>query len=354
MGHWRSASLNLSVQAFKIIVIVVLALFIVVTTQRALSHYLDQASGGSGNQEVIFTIAEQESVDDVANRLKDAGLIRSATYFKFKMRLSNADTNLRAGRFSLRQGMTVNEIIDSLTSPESVEVLEVRFQEGWRTEEYVDRLLELGLISSSEQFMDAINDGQWNYDFLASRPSDATLEGFLFPDTYQFRADATPEDVINTLLSTFDRKVPPELRAKADALGYNFYQVVSIASIIEREAVVPDERPIIASVYYNRLEQNMPLQADPTVQYAVGHPGDWWPELTQEDSDQDSPYNTYQYPGLPGPICNPSLSSIEAALNPAQTDYLYFVAKDDGSGAHVFATTYDEHLQNIQQSQAGQ
>ncbi len=336
---------KLSTQLLKVLAILVLALFIIFITQRTISHFLDGAS--SGDQTVVFTVNHEETVDQVAKNLEDQGLIQSATYFKLRIRLSNADANLKAGRFTLHQGMTVDQIIHALTTSENVEVVQVRFQEGWRTEQYADRLVQLGLISSTDQFMDAVKNGQWNEQFLSSRPSNATLEGFLFPDTYEFRAGGTAEDIIDTLLQTFDQKVPADQRAKADALGYNFYQVMAVASIIEREAVVAEERPTIASVYYNRLKEGMPLQADPTVQYAVGHPDDWWPEITQEDIDQDIPYNTYRRPGLPGPICNPSLSSIEAALNPAQTDYLYFVAKSDGSGAHAFARTYAEHQENI-------
>jgi len=151
------------------------------------------------------------------------------------------------------------------------------------------------------------------------------------------------------MLQDYGTRVPTAEQAKAQALGLNLYQVMTIASIVEREAAVPEERPIIASVYYNRIKQNMPLQADPTVQYAIGKGGDWWPEITPDDLNVQNPYNTYQSPGLPpGPICNPSLASIEAALNPAQTDYLYFVAKGDGSGQHLFAKTYEEQQQNIQ------
>lgn len=336
---------KLSAQLLKILAILVLALFIIFITQRTITHFLDGASAGS--ETVIFVVNNEETVDQVANNLEDQELIQSATYFKLKIQLSNADSNLRAGRFTLHQGMTVDQIIHALTTSEAVEVVKVRFQEGWRTEQYADQLLQVGLISSTNQFMDAIKNGQWNERFLSSRPSDATLEGFLFPDTYEFRAGGTPEDIITTLLQTFDQKVPADLRAKADGLGYNFYQVMAVASIIEREAVVGEERPVIASVYYNRLKEGMPLQADPTVQYAVGVPGNWWPEITQADIEKDISYNTYRRPGLPGPICNPSLASIEAALSPAETDYLYFVAKSDGSGAHAFAQTYAEHQENI-------
>ena len=341
--------LRLMIQALKVAAVVVLAVVVLFTAQRALTHYLDVASAQTNDQPITFTVQNNESVDSVSARLQQAGLIRSATYFKLKMRLGNSSSQLKAGQFTLHQGMSVDQIITALTTSQSVAVIEVRFQEGWRAEEYADKLVAVGLISTPDQFLNAMKSNQWNYDFLTSRTDDQTLEGYLFPDTYQFRADATPDDVINTMLQNFNTKVPPDLRAKAQALGLNFNQVMTIASIVEREAVVPAERPIIASVYYNRMKQNMPLQADPTVQYSAGKPGDWWPKVTQAALDNSSNYNTYHQPGLPpSPICNPSLASIEAALSPAKTDYLYFVAKNDGSGAHAFATTYQQQLDNIQ------
>ncbi|HUZ00429.1 MAG TPA: endolytic transglycosylase MltG [Thermomicrobiaceae bacterium] len=341
--------LRLMIQALKVAAVIVLAVVVLFTAQRSLTHYLDVASAQSGDQPITFTVQNNETVDSVSNRLQQDGLIRSATYFKLKMRLGNSSSQLKAGQFILHQGMSVDQIITALTTSESVKVIEVRFQEGWRAEEYADKLVAVGLISTPDQFLNAMKSNQWNFDFLTSRTDDQTLEGYLFPDTYQFRADATPDDVINTLLQNFNSKVPPDLRAKSQALGLNFNQVMIIASIVEREAVVPGERPIIASVYYNRMKQNMPLQADPTVQYSAGKAGDWWPKVTQAALDNSSNYNTYHQPGLPpSPICSPSLASIEAALNPSKTDYLYFVAKNDGSGSHAFATTYQEQLDNIQ------
>lgn len=345
--------LRLMIQALKVAAILVLAVAVIFISQRILFHYLDAASADNSSVPITVTISQDESVDSVAQNLHEDGLIRSSTYFKLKMRLTNKDSKLKAGTFTLRKGMTVNEIIDALTSTdEDVKVVTVRFQEGWRADEYADKLAEVGLISTPDQFLDAIKKDDYNYDFLQSRPGNASLEGFLFPDTYQFRADATPEDMINTMLENFNTKIPKDLRDRAQQLNLNFFQVLTIASIVEREAVVPSERPTIASVYYNRIKQDMPLEADPTVQYAIGQPGGWWPAVTDpHQQGADSPYNTYTHPGLPaGPICNPSQASIEAALNPDKTDYLFFVAKDDGSGGHYFAKTLEEHNANIEKA----
>jgi UPF0755 protein len=183
-------------------------------------------------------------------------------------------------------------------------------------------------------------------------PAGVSLEGFLFPDTYQLRPDATASDLVGRMLITFDERVTPEMRQQAAAQGFTLYEVLTLASIVEREAAVIEERPQIASVYLNRLSIDMMLQADPTVQYAQGYDpttGEWWNRgLTQADyTSVDSPYNTYLYAGLPpGPIANPSLSSIQAVLNPADTPYIFFRAACDGSGRHNFAITFEEHLAN--------
>lgn len=349
--------LRVMVQALKLAAVLVLAVVIVIAAQRALVARLEATSQPAGTP-VVFQVQQDESIDSIAERLHEAGLIRSPAYFKLRIRLSNADTRIRAGRFTLYTGMSVDQIIRTLTTAPGVQVVRVRFQEGWRAEQYADELVRVGILSSPQQFLDVLQASRWQtrFPFLADVPSTATVEGFLFPDTYEFRIDATPEEIVETLLQNFDRRVPAEDRAHAQELGRTFYQVLIIASIVEREAVIPEERPIIASVFYNRLRENMPLQADPTVQYALGSPQDWWPSLDNlpDLATVDSLYNTYRYAGFPpGPICNPSRASIEAALSPAQTDYLYFVTRGDGSGAHVFARTYEEHVRNIREQHGG-
>jgi UPF0755 protein len=347
--------LRFMIQTLKVSAILVLAVAIVFTSQRALSHYLDQAAERRDSTPVTFVVNNEETVESVANRLEEQGIIRSGWYFQMRMRLGSSDSQLRAGQYQLSPDMAVSEIIGEMTTSGTVGSVTVRFQEGWRTEQYAEQLVEVGLIDDPNEFLNAISENQWDYDFLTTRPADAQLEGYLFPDTYEFRGDATPEEIIHTLLETFETRVPPELQELADDLGYNFHNVITIASIIEREAVVAEERPVIASVFYNRMDQTMPLQADPTVQYVVGSPGSWWPEITQNDINRMAPHNTYQRPGIPPwPICNPGLASIEAALQPEVTDYLFFVATGDGSGAHRFAQTYEEHQQNIELARQGQ
>lgn len=343
------------IQTLKVSAVLVLAVAIVFTSQRALSHYLGQAEDARDTTPVTFVVQPEESVESVGQRLEEQEVIRAGWYFDLRMRLGSSNAELSPGEYELTPGMAVSEIIDEITTTGASGTVTVRFQEGWRTEQYAEQLVDSGLVETEDDFLDAISENQWDFDFLATRPSDAELEGYLFPDTYEFRADVTPEEIIETLLENFETRVPPELRERAEDLGYNFHNVITIASIIEREAVIADERPTIASVYYNRLDENMPLQADPTVQYVVAEPGNWWPEIDQEDINQMAAHNTYQRPGIPPwPIANPGSDSIEAALNPADTDYQFFVATGDGSGEHRFAETYEEHQENIERARQGQ
>jgi UPF0755 protein len=327
--------------------------------QRLFTSYLERAATNDTSP-VLFSIAPDETSDSVAQRLADLGLIRSTTYFKGKMRLRGADSKLKAGPYSLRGGMSVDEILDTITvvvsdkpgTPNTTSYVEFRTHEGWRLEEVAQLMVDKGLVKDKDQFYAALQDSSLNrYEFLASRPAGAGLEGFLFPDTYRVPKDVPTKDIIALMLDDFDRRAPKNMRENLPE-GITFYQALIVASLVEREAAIDSERSVIASVYYNRLRGIPPLrlQADPTVQYAIGSDGNWWPELLPADLARPSPYNTYLVNGLPpGPICNPSLKSIQAALSPAQTDYLYFVAKGDGT--HAFARTYEEHLENVQKYQ---
>ncbi|MGD2165017.1 MAG: endolytic transglycosylase MltG, partial [Anaerolineae bacterium] len=173
---------------------------------------------------------------------------------------------------------------------------------------------------------------------------------FLYPDTYRLPEEATADDLLERMLSTFDERVTPALENAAAQQGLSLYELVTLASIVEREAVLAEERAVIAGVYQNRLQAGWTLDACPTVQYAIGSPSEWWPPFRLEATDTPSPYNTYQNNGLPpGPICSPGLASVKAAAEPADTDYFFFLAdctKDDGS--HLFAETEGEHYANYE------
>ena len=316
---------------------------------------------------VAFVVEPGETASDVAERLAGEGLIVNAEVFRRFMTYHALDVGLEAGTYSLRSTMTMHEIGQALQQGGSQGVT-VTIPEGWRLEQVAWLLEQQGLMRSDD-FVAQARTGTYAYPWLAGRPQGASLEGFLFPDTYELASDVTPAQVIELMLATFDLRVAPEIVGRmagrvvfdmelGDYRPMTPYDIVTVASIVEREAVIAEERPIIASVYYNRLdpahveETALRLSADPTVQYAKGYDpetGNWWnPMLPGEGLTLDSPYNTFREQGLPpGPICSPGLASILAALNPEDTDYLYFHAVGDGS--HVFATTLEEHLQNQQQ-----
>lgn len=304
---------------------------------------------------VTFTIAPGETAVQIAQRLESQGLIRDANLFRALLRVRGVDRTLEAGDYQLRRNMSMPEIMATLQHGRPP-TMRVTIVEGWRTEQ-IAGLLRATELANPDRFLELARNGAgFGHDFLSDRPDDSTsLEGYLFPDTYEFESDVTAADVIDRMLAAFDARFTTEMREQAEAQGLSIHEAVTLASIIEREARVPDERRIIASVFHNRLEAGMHLNADPTVQYALGYQedaGEWWKRpLYLEDLQVDSPYNTYRYVGLtPGPICNPGLAALQAAVDPADTDYLYFVANDvAGDGSHVFAETLEEHNANVEQ-----
>jgi UPF0755 protein len=310
---------------------------------------LDQMAG-SDDTPVAFAVEPGETAVEIAARLKQAGLISDPELFRRYVQYHGLDAGIEAGEFVLRQTMTIPEIAQALQQGQRPEQA-VTIQEGLRLEQVAAVVAEQTGIPEDE-FL-ALATGGWRgaglpFDFLADLPPSATLEGFLFPDTYRLPEDAAALDLLSRMLGTFDERVTAEMQAAAANRGLSVYELVTLASIVEREAVIDDERPLIAGVYHNRLESGWFLGACPSVQYALGTLDDWWPQFTLEATEIDSPYNTYRNLGLPpGPICSAGLASLEAAAYPADTDYFFFLAdctKDDGS--HLFAVTEEEHLGN--------
>ncbi|MCC7359318.1 MAG: endolytic transglycosylase MltG [Anaerolineales bacterium] len=300
---------------------------------------------------VNFSVASGATAGQVAEELADRGLVSDARLLVSYLRYHGLDGQVEAGDFILRQTMTVPQVAQALTDANAREVL-FRVIEGWRLEQVSEALAaQRGLSNASGEFASLAGPHSpraATYDFLAELPAGASLEGYLFPDTYLFRPDATAADIIDKMLANFAARLPGNFRTDVSAQGLTLHQAVTLASLIEREAVVADERPVIASVILNRLAAGQRLEIDATTQYALGRPGDWWPRLGGLDLRAvDNPYNTYAYGGLPpGPIASPSLASLQAVAQPAETGYLYYRALCDGSGRHAFAVTYEEHLAN--------
>lgn len=334
--------------------------------------YLQMNSGqvnqpaGASTHPVRFTIAPGTPARLIGQQLQAAGLISDARLFEAYVRANGLVADLEAGAFILSPSMTLAEVVNLLQHAEAAS-LTLTIPEGWRLGQMIDYLEKAAIFAHDPAALTSYRNqtesgvltdlDPTNYPFLQERPSGASLEGYLFPDTYELPLDgATAKDLLQRQLDTFARRVLPlyETALAARTTTLSLYEVLTVASIVEREAVVAEERPAIAGVYLNRLAAGIKLEADPTVQYAMGYQpaaDQWWktPVFLEEYSSVDSPYNTYLYPGLPpGPIANPGLSSISAVLQPAQHDYLYFVAVADGSGRHVFATTFEEHSVNVQ------
>lgn len=299
---------------------------------------------------VTVTIPRGASTMEIARILHDRHLIRDPLAFRVLVRLEDRDGRLKAGVYRLSPAMPAREILERLTRGD---VLTARFTipEGFTVAQIIDRLAEMGL-ADRDGLRAALDEAARDWPYL---PEGAELreplEGYLFPDTYRVPVGAegrvtNPRVIVRAMLERFEAVFDQRRRERARELGLSVHEVVTLASIIEREAKVPEERPLISAVYHNRLRRGMKLDADPTVLYAVGKTSG---PLTYQDLQVDSLYNTYRYPGLPpGPIGAPGTAAIDAALHPADVDYLYFVLRPDGSGRHEFARTLAEHNRNVQ------
>lgn len=300
---------------------------------------------------VPFTVEIGETAVSVANKLYEQQFITDPDLFRRFLSYNGLDSSLEAGEYELRRNMNMRQIAEALQKANFEEV-SVTIPEGWRAEEIAEKLTRENIMDG-EEFLAFVRQGSGiDHPLLADHPAGKSYEGYLFPDTYRLPIKATPEDLVRRMLDNMASKLPASAVQMAGGQGYSFFDILTIASIVEREAVVPAERPLIASVYLNRLAQGMYLQADPTVQYAMGYQTDtgvWWktPVLLEEYSQVNSPYNTYLNPGLPpGPISNPGADSIIATLQPEQTNYLFFMGCG-GEGAHLFAADYATHEANV-------
>jgi UPF0755 protein len=302
---------------------------------------------GDDETPVPFTIERGETAVTIATRLAEGGLVNDAELFRLYIRYHGVDARLEAGDFELRRNMTVEEIAETLQHARMEEVT-VTVVPGWRIEQ-VAEMLDQENIMPGDAFLALARQGTFAYAILADRPEGSGLEGYLFPETYRLPAQATALDLVERMLKTLDERLSPEMRQAIHQQGLTIHEAITMASIVQREGVVVEELSTIAAVYLNRIRQGMYLQADPTFQYARGYDaasGKWWAPFDIEDIELvQSPYNTYLNPGLPpGPICSPGQAALEAVAFPADTNYLYFYSKGDGT--HAFATTYEEHLAN--------
>jgi len=339
------------------IVVILMASFCVAGTPDVQlgSDLVPVATPASDREQVGYTLPEGRSAKDIGKDLERLGVLKSGQQFEFLVSLMGVQRQLSTGDYLLRKNSSALTVVSELTVQEAVPVLKVTFPEGIRIEEMAV-IAETAGFGTREAFLEAASRAVLPPGFAPTLPQGATLQGYLFPDTYIMPVGSTPDELIAYMLRVLEQRFSPELRAAAQARGLDPHQALTLASVVEREAVVASERPLIAGVFFNRLAASDALGADPTVQYAVSlQPGavekfGWWKkDLTLEDLELDSPYNTRKFPGLPpGPIANPGLASIEAVANPATTDFYYFVADAKlNDGSHRFAVTFPEHERNI-------
>ncbi|MEE9512906.1 MAG: endolytic transglycosylase MltG [Anaerolineales bacterium] len=311
-------------------------------------HALDAPSGPPGTA-INLMVVEGDTASVVIQRLSQAGILDQPNVMRFYLRYRGLDRGIDAGLYNLRGEMTIREIAEALQSSQPIQNT-ITIPEGWRREQIAQLLSDLNLEFGEDEFLEWTITPPQNIIHAYEIPASSTLEGFLFPDTYLIDPDSSAQDFVFTMLTNFEKRLDPEIRQGFANQGQTIFEGVTLASIVEREAVLPEERTRIAAVFHNRLKLGMPLEADPTVQFALGAQadGNWWkPALTYDDLEIDSPYNTYRYAGLPlGPIANPGLDSLRAVAFPDQTNELYFRTLCDGSGGHAFAVTFEEHLNN--------
>ena len=290
--------------------------------------------GSSGGASVRVSIPPGSSFGTAVDSLSRAGVIGSPRLFRFYASALGRDRSLKAGTYSFERGASWNEVLDALTRGKGL-VQTVTIPEGFALSS-IAPVLARALSVPPESILVAATDSALRHRLDVPTPS---LEGYLFPDTYSFAAGTTPQEAVRVLVARFEQVWKPEWDARLQALAMSRHDIITLASIIEKEARLAEERPVISAVYHNRLKIGMLLQADPTVQYALGRHVD---RVLYRDLEIDSRYNTYKFKGLPpGPIASPGAASIEAALFPANVPYLYFVAHPDGH--HEFRRTFAEH-----------
>lgn len=312
------------------------------------SNDLTQPTNPDG-VEISLTINSGESVPSIIGQLWEAGLISNPGVFSSYLQYTGLDTSLKAGDYTLSSAMSAIEIAQAIQSSISANIT-LTVLPGWRLEEIANSLSTSGFTITPEEFLQAVRTHLEGYSFSSCISGDS-LEGFLFPGSYTVPRETTIQELLPQVLMNFEAQVSPELRNGITTQSLDLCQAVILASIVQREAVLDEEMPLIASVFYNRLNSGVVLASDPTVQYALGfnqNQNTWWINpLSVQDLQVNSPYNTYIYQGLPpGPISNPGLTALKAVAFPAQTPYYYFRAACDGSGRHLFAETYAEHLTN--------
>ena len=330
---------------YRLLIILLIVLLLVGLGGIRFTKHLEHAYQPNSTKIVDVEIPSGSSTAEIADILTENEIIASPRNFRLVTKLTG-DSDYKAGTYKLSAAMSMNEIRDILLKGESANTVKVQIPEGYTVVKIADELEKNG-VCSAEEFLQETQTGEFDYEFMAETlEGEKRLEGFLYPDTYEFYENDDPHSVINKMLARFDQKFNAVVDASQGSEileEYTTLEIVTVASLIEKEAFHDEDRAPIASVIYNRLDEGMKLQLNPTVEYVIGEIRD----LTYDDLAIDSPYNTYKYEGLPiGPIASPSQASLEAAINPADTNYMFFVNTDKGDWSMAFSETYEEFLKD--------
>ncbi|NLV35992.1 MAG: endolytic transglycosylase MltG [Clostridiaceae bacterium] len=348
--------------AFWLIFILGIVAIVYISSSLSYKYVIDKYNDTSRNDVVVvdekdgveFIIKRGAGVSEIAAQLKEQELIKNENIFKLLSKINGYDGTYLSGTHIVNSSLTYDEMMRVLSSDPATRT--VTIPEGKTFKQIVDILYDKKIIKDKAKFIRSANAEVFDYDFLIGIPKrDDRLEGYLFPDTYEYDYNASDRDILNKMLSNFNKKFRQEYREMIANLPgeMTLDKVVTMASIIEREARDPDDRYLISGVLYNRLSGKdaslRKLQVDATIQYIMmRNTGSYKDRVLYADLEIEDPYNTYLNEGLPpGPICCPGEASIKAALNPDETPYYYYVAKGDGTGSHAFAKTFKEHQANI-------
>lgn len=293
------------------------------------------SSNSQNTQSVNFSIEKGQGLEQISTSLENAGLIKNSFIFSLYLKFEGKSERVMAGDYLIPKNLNMEEVANIITTG-SVKTTRVTFPEGWTVERIATRLEEKNIVSK-EEFI-ASTKKEYNFDFLNDRADGAGLEGYLYPDTYDFRKNITPEEIVFIMLSNFERKYNERLKNKIESNNLSFHEVITLASIVEREVAKPEDRRLVASVFLNRLKIDMPLESCATIQFITGLNK---PRFTFEETRINHPYNTYIHPGLPpGPIGNPSIDSIMAVFEPENSNYLFFLSANNITH---FSYTLEEH-----------
>ncbi|MFC1686541.1 endolytic transglycosylase MltG [Patescibacteria group bacterium] len=330
----------------KIVIAIIVILIIILAGAGGVWGYGTYINHGintsvsDNDAEKPFVVNKGDTTNQIAKNLKEAELIKKEVFFEKYVERENLTEKLQAGEYLLKATMTPKEIADNIASGKTGEP-QITIPEGWKAEEIAKDLAQEGIVTEKE-FMNIVEKVNFDYDFLKDRAEGASLEGYLFPDTYRIGQETNSRKIITKMLENFDNKLSNKLRADIQSQDKTIFEIITMASLIEKEVSEEKDRPIVAGIFYNRLDINQALESCATIQYILGSNKK---RFSYAETRTESPYNTYTNVGLPpGPICNPGLPAIKAAISPEETNYLYFLS--DNQGKTHYATSSEEHEAN--------